>query len=49
MESEGLEYHQTSSKQHQEFIITFQNTEANLPHNYHFGAVMNEMIKQVSH
>ena len=34
---------------HQEFRFVFGSTFANLPHDYHFGAFVNECIKQVNH
>jgi hypothetical protein len=49
IESQELELHFTRSKQHQEIVFNFKKTEANLPHNYHFAAGINEIMKQVTH
>lgn len=49
IDSQGLEWHQLSSKEHQDLRFCFKQTSGNLPFEYHFGSCVNECIKQASH
>ena len=50
IDSSDLEWRQMSTKEHQSFVFKFGGyTTTTIPHDFHYGAFINECIKQVTH
>ena len=49
IDSKQLQFWYEATPRHQAFSFVFEDAEMNLPHDFYYGAFINEIMKQVSH